>query len=206
MEEKKKEPKPQIINRVTFGDYIAEKRRNAGFKNRESFSEAIKEKTSLIVSSETIKRIERGDGLPNLETFLAIATTLESTVGISDSWWDFVTDSLTSNMDGHLELLQIQGAIGGAFQGLELDKSFYGSKDNGWITEGYSPEQYLSFALKNTANTIACIQSDLNRVSTFTAEDEKLKLNLIEGFDEYKKSSEEHIQWVKFISRAKPAQ
>lgn len=206
MEEKKKEPKPQIINRVTFGDYIAEKRRNAGFKNRESFSEAIKEKTSLIVSSETIKRIERGDGLPNLETFLAIATTLESTVGISDSWWDFVTDSLTSNMDGHLELLQIQGAIGGAFQGLELDKSFYGSKDNGWITEGYSPEQYLSFALKNTANTIACIQSDLNRVSIFTAEDEKLKLNLIERFDEYKKSSEEHIQWVKFISRAKPAQ
>lgn len=206
MEEKKKEPKPQIINRVTFGDYIAEKRRNAGFKNRESFSEAIKEKTSLIVSSETIKRIERGDGLPNLETFLAIATTLESTVGISDSWWDFVTDSLTSNMDGHLKLLQIQGAIGGAFQGLELDKSFYGSKDNGWITEGYSPEQYLSFALKNTANTIDCIQSDLNRVSTFTAEDEKLKLNLIERFDEYKKSSEEHIQWVKFISRAKPAQ
>lgn len=202
-----KDIKPQIINRIALGDYIAEKRRKAGFKNREELARAIKEETSLVVSAETIKRIERGEGLPSLEVFLAIATTLKNTVGLNDDWWEFVTDSLTSCMDGHLGLLQIKYAVSDLMQGLQIDMNMYGNAHDGWFAERYSPEDYMkSSALQDRNWVIKSIEQDLTHVSAYTPEDEELKTQIARDFKATKQAIAEHELWVKSEIRAKPAQ
>lgn len=190
--------KPRILNRIALGDYIAEKRRKAGFKNREEFSRAIEEKTSLIVSPETIKRIERGEGLPSLEVFFAISVV----AGNGHSWELFIQDSIISCQDGWLELERIQDSIVWGYRDIKECRRYLNEYKGDSDKEA---ERYLKFYLSELIEELNRSKADLIRVTAYTAQDKKLKHELENRLVKFEKDIIELEQWGRRVIRAKPA-
>lgn len=68
------------INRKLLGEYLRGMRRDAGYKNTESFSQALAEKAGYTVSKETVYRIESGRQEASISYICAACITLNKQV------------------------------------------------------------------------------------------------------------------------------
>lgn len=76
MANKKRKKNENFFNSKKFGEEIQKRRRKAGYKNVDSFSEAIQEKTGSDISPEMISSIEQGRTRISIEDLMAVCWTL----------------------------------------------------------------------------------------------------------------------------------
>lgn len=195
---------PRIISSEFLGDYIREHREKAGFRSREQFLHAIKERTGIEISSDTIKRIETGKTLPKLEVFLAIAMTLTNATTFMNGWSCFVADALAQSKDGHIELTDIAIALPMEQIGLMSKKEKLAKELDNWSLP-IPPQEMAQKILNEAISQKEAFKERLDRI-TYTSEDRELMAQALDRLKQYEQDISEFKEWKDFFFLAKPAQ
>lgn len=95
-----------IFDPKRFGELVRQERRKAGFSNTARLSDGIREATGVFIDKDTLIRIERGERLPDVQKFFAIAYTLGGS-----RWESFACDFLEGSIDGIAALREVESDL-----------------------------------------------------------------------------------------------
>lgn len=190
-----------IINSVSLGKELHEMRTRAGFKNADEFRDAIVE-IGVSVSSDTIKRIERGDRLPNLELFFAMHIVCE--IDKTRSSWAYAARcSLEENLSGLALLMGIRNETENLINSIERIKKGYLSLEEDGMEIDWAAQMEREAEDYRTKASI--LRYDLEN---YPAQGEEIQLKdaLLEFVTDLELSAFELEQFGKSKQSAKPAQ
>lgn len=95
-----------IFNQKRFGEVIRQWRRQEGYSNTASLSEAIETKTGVYIDKDTLIRIERGERLPDVGKYFAIILTLSG-----DSWREDSIQIMEESLNGRGALIELDDKL-----------------------------------------------------------------------------------------------